>query len=37
MVGEFQDIAFSTIPGDVSDVFKTQHGYHIVLVEGRRN
>jgi peptidyl-prolyl cis-trans isomerase D len=37
MVGEFQDVAFSTQPGDVSKPFKTVHGYHIILVEGRRN
>jgi len=37
MVFEFQNIAFSTKVGDVSDIFKTEHGYHILLVEGRRN
>eukprot|EP01080_Neovahlkampfia_damariscottae_P000767 gene767-9017_t len=37
MVFAFQEQAFSTLPGDTTDVFKTQHGYHIILVEGRRN
>merc|ERR1719487_1630652 len=34
MVGAFQDIAFGTEPGNLSAPFKTQHGYHIVLVTG---
>ncbi|KAG2392988.1 hypothetical protein C9374_009565 [Naegleria lovaniensis] len=37
MVGAFQDVAFNTPVGEVSKIFKTEHGYHIVLVEGRRN
>mmetsp|Transcript_13212 Transcript_13212/g.14584 ORF Transcript_13212/g.14584 Transcript_13212/m.14584 type:complete len:143 (+) Transcript_13212:67-495(+) len=36
MVGPFQEIAFSLTPGSMSDIFKTTHGYHIVLVEGRK-
>jgi len=37
MVGEFQTIAFATPPGKMSAPFKTTHGYHIILVEGRKN
>lgn len=37
MVRAFEDVAFSTEKGDISYPFKTAHGYHIVLVEGRRN
>ena len=37
MVGAFQDIAFNTNVGEISKIFKSEHGYHIVLVEGRRN
>eukprot|EP00245_Coleochaete_scutata_P015481 TRINITY_DN6906_c0_g1_i1.p1 TRINITY_DN6906_c0_g1~~TRINITY_DN6906_c0_g1_i1.p1 ORF type:complete len:149 (+),score=46.46 TRINITY_DN6906_c0_g1_i1:179-625(+) len=37
MVGAFQDIAFGTPVGDVSAPFKTGHGYHIILAEGRKS
>jgi parvulin-like peptidyl-prolyl isomerase len=37
MIGAFQDVAFGLEPGTMSDIFRTGEGYHIVLVEGRRN
>jgi len=41
MVGAFQDAAFGLTPSTVdkpvlSPLVKTQHGYHIIMVEGRR-
>jgi len=41
MVGAFQDAAFALEPStldkpNLSPLVKTQHGYHIILVEGRR-
>eukprot|EP01100_Stratorugosa_tubuloviscum_P014389 TRINITY_DN7681_c0_g1_i1.p2 TRINITY_DN7681_c0_g1~~TRINITY_DN7681_c0_g1_i1.p2 ORF type:complete len:162 (+),score=60.69 TRINITY_DN7681_c0_g1_i1:42-488(+) len=36
MVGEFQNIAFSAPIGSVSQIFRTAHGYHIFLCEGRK-
>lgn len=37
MVGPFQDVAFKTPEGEMSEIFKTVHGYHFLLVEGRKN
>jgi parvulin-like peptidyl-prolyl isomerase len=38
MVEEFEDIVFKMKPGDVSDIFLTQFGYHIVkLLEHRES
>ncbi|KAL9651507.1 hypothetical protein ABK040_001453 [Willaertia magna] len=37
MVKAFEEAAFNTPVGETSQIFKTEHGYHIVLVEGRRN
>jgi parvulin-like peptidyl-prolyl isomerase len=36
MVPEFANVAFSIKPDTVSDVVKTQYGYHIILVQDRR-
>lgn len=36
MVKEFEDAAFSTSPGQMSNIIKTVHGYHIILVEERK-
>ena len=32
-VKEFKDVAFSLREGEISEPFKTQYGYHIILVE----
>ncbi|KAL6319045.1 hypothetical protein AAG906_001518 [Vitis piasezkii] len=37
MAGPFQDVAFSTVIGATSAPFKSTHGYHIILCEGRKN
>ncbi|KAH7683641.1 peptidyl-prolyl cis-trans isomerase NIMA-interacting 4 protein [Dioscorea alata] len=37
MAGPFQDVAFSTPIGVTSAPFKSTHGYHIILSEGRKN
>ncbi|ELP88016.1 peptidyl-prolyl cis-trans isomerase NIMA-interacting, putative [Entamoeba invadens IP1] len=36
MTGDFQEIAFNAPVGKYTQPFKTQHGYHIVLVEDRK-
>jgi parvulin-like peptidyl-prolyl isomerase len=36
MVHEFEEAAFSTPPGQMSNIIKTVHGYHIILVEDRK-
>lgn len=36
MVKEFDAMAFSLKPGEVSDVFETQYGFHIMKLESRR-
>ncbi len=36
MVKEFEAIAFSLKPGEVSQVFETQYGFHIMKLENRR-
>jgi hypothetical protein len=36
MVGAFSEAAFSTPPGEMSEIIKTPHGYHIILVEDRK-
>ncbi|KAL3695587.1 hypothetical protein R1sor_009663 [Riccia sorocarpa] len=37
MAGPFQDVAFATPVGTTSAPFKSTHGYHIILAEGRKN
>ena len=37
MVGTFQDIAFSTPEGKMSQIFKSEFGYHFMLLEQRKN
>ena len=36
MVGPFAEVAFSLPPGQLSDIVKTVHGYHLILVEERK-
>mmetsp|Transcript_48937 Transcript_48937/g.123110 ORF Transcript_48937/g.123110 Transcript_48937/m.123110 type:complete len:141 (+) Transcript_48937:182-604(+) len=36
MNGDFQDVAFSTPPGELSQPFKAANGWHIFLCEGRK-
>ena len=33
MVGDFEQAAFSTPPGQMTGIIKTKHGYHLILVE----
>jgi NIMA-interacting peptidyl-prolyl cis-trans isomerase 4 len=43
MVGAFQDAAFELQPSEISKPVytdppvKTVHGYHVIMVEGRKN
>lgn len=35
-VREFEDVAYSLKVNEVSDIFETQYGYHIILLRARR-
>lgn len=36
MPGEFEEVVFSLKPDEISNVIKTEYGYHIFLLEGKR-
>jgi len=36
MVAEFEDVVFAMEPGQISDVFKTEFGYHIAVVTDKK-
>lgn len=36
LLKEIEDVAFSLEPGEISQPFKTKHGYHILMVTDRR-
>lgn len=36
MIKEIEDVAFSLKPGEISDVFKSAHGYHILILTDKK-
>ena len=36
LIKEYEDVAFSLQPGEMSDVVKTAYGYHIILMKERK-
>ena len=36
MVAEFENVVFAMEPGQISDVFKTEFGYHIAVVTDKK-
>jgi peptidyl-prolyl cis-trans isomerase C/foldase protein PrsA len=36
MVAEFEDVVFAMEPGQISDVFRTEFGYHIAMVTDKK-
>ncbi len=35
MVNEFENVAFKLKPGEISEVFETQYGFHFILLISR--
>ena len=36
LVPEFEEVAFKLMPGEISEVFETQYGFHFVQLIGRK-
>ena len=37
MVQQFEDVVFAMDPGQISDVFQTQFGYHIAMLTEKKD